>query len=107
MAELKRLSELIQARTQIDKKIATLVGRPAILGHVGEYVAAEIFGIVLEQSAAHKGIDGRFASGPLTGRTVNVKWYSQLEGLLDMNPDSHPDDYLVMTGPKRSPGSSR
>jgi hypothetical protein len=39
-----------------------------------------------------KGIDGRFTSGPLSGRTVNVKWL---------------DYYLVMTGPASPALSSR
>jgi len=28
--------------------------------------------------------DGRFSSGALQGRTVNVKWYLKREGLLDV-----------------------
>ena len=53
------------------------------------------------------GFDGRFADGPLAGKTVNVKWYGKREGLLDINPDSAPDYYLVMTGPKAVAMTSR
>ena len=36
----------------------------------------------------------------MAGRTVNIKWYSKLEYMLDINPDDLPDFFLVMTGPK-------
>ena len=45
----------------------TIVGRPALIGHVGEYIASRVFGIALEHSAANKGYDGRFTDGPLAG----------------------------------------
>ena len=84
-----------------------MVGRPALIGHVGEWIAREIFGISLEDSAVQKGFGGWFADGPLGGKTVNVKWYGKGEGLLDINPDSVPDFYLAMTGPKSFAASSR
>jgi len=105
--DLPRLAGLIQEKNTIDREIAVLIGRPANLGHVGEYIAAAVFGIALEDSAAHKGSDGRFVEGPLAGRTVNIKWYTQHGGLLDMTPEALPDFYLVLTGPKSSPISSR
>jgi len=105
--DLTRLARLIQARNQIAKDIASLIGRPATLGHVGEYIAADIFRIVLEASAAQKGIDGRFADGPLQGRSANVKWYGKQKGLLSITPAFLPDYYLVLAGPKAPAGSSK
>jgi len=66
----------------------------------GEYIAAEIFDIELEELANAKGFDGHFRNGSLAGRTVNVKWYGKLEYMLDITPDALPDFFLVMTGPK-------
>lgn len=107
MEPLERLAELIRAKNSIDNEIADNIGRPTERGHVGEYIAASIFGIKLEQSAAHKGIDGRFIQEKLAGMTVNIKWYGKREGLLDINPSLLPDFYLVMTGPKSGAISSR
>jgi hypothetical protein len=84
----------------IGEKISEITQRPAIIGYTGEYIAAEIFDIELEESANAKGLDGHFRTGALAGRTVNVKWYSKLEYMLDINPDALPDFFLVMTGPK-------
>lgn len=107
MNDLPRLAELVRTRNAVDAEIAAVVGRPALIGHVGEYIAANIFGIELEGSAARKAIDGRFASGPLSGATVNIKWYAKQEGLLDLTPDSLPDYYLVLAGPRQPAASSR
>jgi hypothetical protein len=74
---------------------------------VGEYIAANVFGIKLEESAAQRAIDGRFVDGPLAGKTVNIKWYGKMEGILDITPKHLPDFYLIMAGPKSGPISSR
>lgn len=66
-----------------------------------------MFDIELEQSAAAAAIDGRFRSGPLQGRTVNVKWYLKQEGLLDMSESSVLDYHLVLTGPRSAALTSR
>ena len=63
--------------------------------------------IELEEVASAKGIDGHFKSGSLAGKSVNIKWYSKLEYMLDITPESLPDYYLVMTGPKELEGTSR
>jgi hypothetical protein len=107
MNDLSRLAQLIQTRNEVAKEIASLIGRPATIGHVGEYIAAGIFRIILEASAAQKGIDGRFADGPLQGRSVNVKWYGKRKGLLTITPTFLPDYYLVLAGPKAPAGSSK
>jgi len=107
MEALERLADLIDKRNSVAHEIAAVIGRPALIGHVGEYIASRIFHILLEESAARKGIDGHFADGPLTGRTVNIKWYPLRDGLLDITPDALPDYYLVLTGPKSAAMSSR
>lgn len=84
-----------------------MIGRPAAIGHIGEFIASRVFNITLEQSASQKGIDGHFSDGPLNGCTVNVKWYSVMDGLLAIAPEALPDYYLVLTGPKTPAMSSR
>ncbi|WIG58063.1 MAG: hypothetical protein OJF49_000808 [Ktedonobacterales bacterium] len=107
MNDLTELAELIRARNAIDTLIARRVGRPAHIGHVGEFLACAIFNIQLEESATARAIDGRFVDGPLAGRTVNVKWFTKHDGLLDINEDTSLDYYLVFKGPKTPPASSR
>jgi len=76
-------------------------------GHLGEWIAAQVFGIELEQSAVTAAIDDHFRFGPLQGCTVNVKWYLKQEGLLDMTKSSTLDYYLVLTGPRSAAVTSR
>src|SRR5262249_905105 len=76
-------------------------------GHLGEWIAAQVFGIELEASAAAAGIDGRFRSGALQGRTVNIKWYLKREGVLDVTDSTVLDYYLVLAGPPSAAVSSR
>lgn len=74
--------------------------RPALIGHVGEYIAARVFDIQVHPSASHRGSDGLFRTGPLAGRSVNVKWYAQDGSVLDVLEEHGPDFYLVLTGPR-------
>lgn len=103
---LLQLAELIRARNTIHTEIAALIGRPALPGHVGEFLASEVFGIDLHSSAVHPGNDGLFTQAPDMGSSVNIKWYLAFCGLLDLNPVQRPDYYLVLTGPKLPPASS-
>lgn len=105
--DLVRLASLIRQRNAAETEITQIIGRPAALGHLGEHVASRIFGIALARSATEKGIDGHFASGPLQGRSVNVKWYAKQEGMLDIARESVPDYYLVLTGPRSPAAPSR
>ncbi len=105
--ELQRLASMIKRRNAIDDEIATIIGRPSLSGHLGEYVAARIFGIRLSESAVTKGIDGHFAEGGLAGRSVNIKKYGLDQGVLDIRSDAVPDYYLVLTGPRSGAASSR
>jgi hypothetical protein len=103
---LEKLAQLLKERNKISTEIAHLIGRPALSGHIGEYIASQIFDIELNESATHKGTDGTFRTGPLQGKTVNVKLYGKKEGILDIN--THPADYyLVLTGPNTPPTNSR
>ena len=92
MTAVDRVAGLIQERNRIDAELSAYIGRPALTGHLGEWIAAQIFGVS----------DGRFGDG----RTVGVRWYTKREGLLDLKEDG-PDLYLVLTGPKAAPASSR
>lgn len=104
---LQGLAALIRRRNSVDGEIAELIGRPALIGHVGEYLAAEIFDIRLHESAVHKGSDGYFADGCLAGKSVNIKFYSANSGLLDIARQSPPDYYLVLTGARTATTTSR
>jgi hypothetical protein len=97
---IREVAALIHARNAIDEQIGAIVGRPALAGHLGEWVASQVFDIALEASASAKAIDGRFRSGALIGKTVNIKTYGKREGLLDTCDDSALDFYLVLCGPK-------
>lgn len=107
MSSLARLADLLTARNSIDDAISRIIGRPALIGHLGEYIASAIFDIELHKSATQKGSDGVFRSGKLEGRSVNIKWNPKHEGFLDLNPTAVPDFYLVMAGPKSQAASSR
>ncbi|WP_442853014.1 hypothetical protein [Bacillus sp. UNC41MFS5] len=58
------------------------------MGHTGEYIASKIFEIELVESTSNKGIDG-FFSGLLSGKSVNIKFYTKQECLLDITPNFH------------------
>ena len=98
-AQLEELAGLLRARNALDAEIVQILGRPATTGSLGEFIAARIFDINLATSGVNPGHDGVFASGPLVGKTVNVKMYSSDDALLDVSP--HPADYyLVLRGPR-------
>ena len=104
---MRRLAALLRRRNVIDEEIAAITHRPMTSGHLGEWIASQVFDIELEQSAAATAIDGRFRCNPLQGRTVNIKWYLKREGMLDMSESDQLDYYLVLTGPAAAAASSR
>jgi hypothetical protein len=106
-SELDRVASLIGQRNAIDAEIAAVTGRPVAAGHLGEWIASQIFDIELESSAVARDVDGHFRSGDLAGQTVNVKWYGKRENTLDLKPAGAVDVYLVMTGPRSNAASSR
>ena len=65
MNDLEHLAVLIREQNPVSNEIAALVGRPALAGHVGEFIAARIFDIKLAASATERSIDGHFTSGAL------------------------------------------
>jgi hypothetical protein len=104
---LAQVAALLRERNAIDAELTRLINRPMTSGHLGEWIAAQVFDVELEASAVAAGIDGRFHSGPLQGQTVNIKWYLKREGLLDMTESTALDYYLVLTGPRSPAVSSR
>jgi hypothetical protein len=104
---IKRIAELLRERNALDAEIAAIMHRPMTSGHFGEWIASHVFDIELESSAVAAAIDGRFRSGPLQGRTVNMKWYLKREGVLDMSESDELDYYLVLAGPASAAASSR
>ena len=107
MNDLVRLAELIRQRNAVERKITTVIGRPATTGHLGEFIASKIFRIRLADSASQKGIDGQFHDGPLAGRSVNIKFYPKHDGPLDLSQVASSDFILVLAGPKSAPASSK
>jgi len=107
MEDLVNLAKLLNQRNKIDSQISNLIGRPAMAGHLGEFIASKIFEISLMKSASHKGFDGHFNAETLAGRSVNIKLYSEQQGILDIPPDESVDFFLVLTGPKSKSMSSR
>jgi hypothetical protein len=107
MRELTKLANFIKQRNTLEREITQLIDRPANVGHIGEFVASQIFGLTLLESASNKGFDGFFTELPLKNRTVNIKWTAKNDGLLNINPNALPDFFLVLTGPKSPPVSSR
>ncbi|MPV35661.1 hypothetical protein [Georgenia subflava] len=105
---IRHVSSLLKGRNTIDAELAEIIGRPPLTGHLGEWLAGQLFKIELHRSATNRGWDGVF-TGPedLAGRTVNVKWYVKDEGLLDIAAKDGPDIYLVFTGPRGPATSSR
>jgi hypothetical protein len=106
--ELRRLAELLRVRNAADLDIARLIGRPVERGHLGEWIAARLFDLDMATSATQAGWDGRFHSGPLAGRTANIKFYGRLEGGLDLrDADEATDEYLILVGPPAADGYPR
>ncbi len=105
MSDLVWLASLIKSRNTIDSKISHLIGRSAQINHVGEYIAASIFKIAIEEEGKHRSYDGRFTQGPLAGNTVDVQWRSRHDGQINIGLDTYPDHYLILTGPEPSPSN--
>ncbi len=104
---LHELAGLLRSRNAIDAQIARVIDRPALAGHLGEWLASQIFDIELANSAVTKGIDGWFRGAPEAGASVNVKLYGTRAGAVDLTEDAAADYYLVLTGPIAQPVSSR
>ncbi|GAA1795962.1 hypothetical protein HC028_23205 [Planosporangium flavigriseum] len=104
--DLHSLAELLRVRDEAEARIAEVTGRSARQGDVGEFIASRVFDIELAATATQAGHDGVFRSGPLMGRTVNIKTYGDAFTGIDISP--HPCDYyLVLSGPRRPAGTVR
>ncbi len=99
MSDLNALSSLIKSRNTIDGKLATIIGKSAQIGNMGEYIASIIFEIALDGTGKARGYDGRFIRGPLARQSVDVQWRVRRDGQLNIKIDAIPDYYLVFTGP--------
>lgn len=106
-AELAELAALLKERNALDARLGQLLDRPVNPGHIGEWIAARVFDIELEEAANKAGYDGHFTTGDLHGGTVNIKAYGKAEALLDINPNAPLDYYLVFTGLRAAAASSR
>ena len=106
MDDLRELALLLKQRNAVEASISRLTRRPALTGHLGEFIASRVFEIDLASSANSRAMDGRFRSGSLEGRTVNIKCYPKLESL-DMREDALPDYFLVLTGPRNKATTSQ
>ena len=101
---LAELAVLLRKRDDFDARIAQLTGRSARSSDVGEFIASRVFDIELADTATQAGYDGRFRSGSLAGRTVNIKLYGNALDGLDIA--LHPSDfYLVLSGSRPATGS--
>ena len=59
---LAQAAAMLRERNAIDAELARLTRRPMTSGHLGEWIAAQVFDIELEASAVAAGIDGHFRS---------------------------------------------
>lgn len=100
MHELAQIAQLIRERNALDARIAEIIQRPALPGHLGEWIASRVFDIELSASATKRDVDGHFRSGPLAGDSVNVKLYGKRENVLDLKPEAQVQWYLVLAGPR-------
>lgn len=107
MDEILQLAELIQQRNMNERQISEIIQRPATQGHIGEYIASRILGIDLAKTANNNAIDGWFSNEQLSGKSVNIKFYSKQEGLIAIKTELQPDYFLILTGPLSPPGSSK
>jgi hypothetical protein len=94
------VARLVRERNEIDGEITRIINRPAVAGHLGEWLASQLFDIDLEPRDSAEAFDGRFASGPLATRTVNIEWISKRNGELGPTSSRAIDFHLVFTGPK-------
>ena len=107
MDEVFQLAELLHQRNIIERQISEVIQRPATQGHIGEYIASKILGIDLSKTANTNAIDGWFSNDQLSGKSVNIKFYSKQDGLLAIKAELQPDYFLILTGPLSPPGSSK
>lgn len=94
------VAKLLRQRNEMDGEITRIINRPVAGGHLAAWLANELFEIDLEPAGSTKALDGRFTSGALATKTVNIQWIGERNGHLDAMASGHPDFCLVFTGPK-------
>ena len=107
MSNLKQLSSLLVRRNAIDEKITALIGRPAIRGHVGEWIAQEIFKVKAGKIRESEGLRRpvyRRSAGRTDGECEVVR---QARGAARHQSSQRPGQYLVLTGPKAEATTSK
>src|SRR5262249_24369301 len=77
---LARTAALLPERNAIDAELAELTERPMTSGHLGEWIAAQVFDIALEEAANAPAINARFRSGPLGARPSTSSGTSSRKG---------------------------
>jgi hypothetical protein len=70
---------LVRERNAVEARPARIIGRPPEKGHLGEWIAAQIFDIELETSASREAVDGRFRTGRLAEQRRRLEPFG-LEG---------------------------
>ncbi|WP_327582217.1 hypothetical protein OHA25_40640 [Nonomuraea sp. NBC_00507] len=45
MSDVEQIAALLRERNGVDEKIAAAIQRPMNAGHLGEWIAAQVFGI--------------------------------------------------------------
>jgi hypothetical protein len=53
--ELERVAALITERNAVDAEIGAITGRPVVAGHLGEWIAAQVFDICARGHAKREG----------------------------------------------------
>ena len=94
------VAKLLRQRNEMDGEITRIINRPVVGGHLAAWLANELFDIDLEPAGSAKALDGRFTSGALATKTVNIQWIGERNGHLDSISSGQPDFCLVFTGPK-------
>lgn len=72
--QLDWVAKLIAQHNAVDAEISAIIGRPALPGHLGEWIAAHVFELQLESSAAAKSIDGRSTLVPASMKRTRRSW---------------------------------
>jgi hypothetical protein len=94
------VAKLLRQRNEMDGEITRIINRPVVGGHLAAWLANELFDIDLEPAGSAKALGGRFTSGALATKTVNIQWIGERNGHLDSIASGQPDFCLVFTGPK-------
>ena len=104
---VKHLASLLRLRNTIDKEIAAVIGRPALTGHFGKFIATQVFDVGLHGSAVRRAAMAASPTARTRGRRSISGTTRNLRGVLDINTESQPDFYLVLTDPRGNAASSR